>query len=501
MSIFKKAQPGQKTPKGNGVDKRNRSLKRLSITSTVLFIVVVLAFNIIFDNLLGDAAKWDWSSTQQYSIGDVSQAIVSGLEKDIQIIGLFDKDTDTTFTDIRRLIDDYVQKSSGRVSSRYVDPDKTPSILTEIDPENYLKLTAGIFVVFCPETGKAKAVTENDIYQYQFDQQTYQQYLTGITAEESFSGAIKYVQSETTPVLYFTTGHGELDFTTDYSLLVDTMQNNNYDVKPLDTFTLSKIPEDCAVLIIAEPEKDITGSEKIMMSNYLKSGGSLMVIAGFGNASFPVLNELLAEHNLEISNDKIREGDVDFRLNNDAYYLRANAPASKVTASAVERFTLMENVRGMNILSNAKEWITTEPVLTTSVLGVTEAAGNPAASSEPGTQTVAVLCENTGFIDSVNVTESAKVMLIGSSSMFNDTLLQTYGSNVYNFAIFFYGVQWMSNTSELDDLMIEAKKPVSYNFTAGTQGGYNFSAILTFIILPVLMLVAALLIYRKRKHL
>jgi hypothetical protein len=155
--------------------------------------------------------------------------------------------------------------------------------------------------------------------------------------------------------------------------------------------------------------------------------------------------------------------------------LRANAPASKVTASAVERFTLMDNVRGMNILSNVKEWISTEPVLTTSAQGVIESAGNPVSSSEPGTQTVAVLCENTGFIDTVNVTESAKVMLIGSSSMFSEALLQTYGSNVYNFAIFFYGIQWMSNTNELDDLMIEAKEPVSYNFTAGTQGGYNFS--------------------------
>ena len=501
MSIFKKAQPDQEAPKRTGVDKRNRSLKRLSITSTILFIVVVLAFNIIFDNLLGDVAKWDWSSTQQYSIGDVSQDVLTNLDKDIQIIGLFDQDTDTTFVDVRRLVDDYVHKSGGRVTARYVDPDKTPSILREIDPDDYLDLSAGMFVVFSPATGKAKTITDEDIYQYQFDQTTYQRYVTGIIAEESISGAIKYVQSETTPVLYFTTGHGELDFNADYSLLVDTMQNNNYDVKPLDTFTLDKIPDDCAVLIIAEPEKDITGSEKIMMSDYLKSGGSLLVIAGFGNAGFPILNELLIDYNLEISNDKIREGDVDYRLNNDPYFMRANAPAGLVTTQAVERFTLMENVRGMNILSNAKEWITTEPVLTTSALGVIETGGSAENSSEPGTQTVAVLCENNGYIDAVNVTESAKVMLIGSSSMFSDVVLQTYGSNVYNFAIFYYGIQWMSNASGLDDLMIEAKKPVSYNFTTGSPGAYNFSAIATFIILPVLMLVAALLVYRKRKHL
>ena len=328
MSIFKKAQPVSPAApgpgkKGKGVDKRNSSLKRLSIVSTILFLVVVLAVNILFDNLLGDAAKWDWSATQQYTIGDVSQGIMDNLDKDVQIIGLFDKATDSTYTDVQLLLEDYAQKSGGRVTVSYVDPDTTPSILTDVDPKDYLGLEAGMFVVYCETTGKAKAVTETDIFQYEYDQQTYQQYLTGITAEESFSGAIKYVQSETTPVLYFTSGHDELDYAADYSLLVSTMQNNNYDVEPLGTFGLGKIPEDCAVLIMAEPEKDITQSESNVIGAFLKSGGSLMVIAGFSNTEFPVLNQLLADYNLEISHDKIREGDVNYRFQQQRRVLHA----------------------------------------------------------------------------------------------------------------------------------------------------------------------------------
>lgn len=507
MSIFKKAQPVNPAApgpgkKGKGVDKRNSSLKRLSIVSTILFIVVVLAVNILFDNLLGDAAKWDWSATQKYTIGDVSKGILDNLDKDVQIIGLFDKATDSTYTDVQLLLEDYAQKSGGRVTVRYVDPDTTPSILTDVDPKDYLGLESGMFVAYCETTGKAKAVSEADIFQYEYDQQTYQQYLTGITAEESFSGAIKYVQSETTPVLYFTSGHDELDYAANYSLLVSTMQNNNYDVEPLGTFGLEKIPEDCAVLIMAEPEKDITQSESNVIGAYLKSGGSLMVIAGFSNAEFPVLNQLLVDYNLEISHDKIREGDVDYRYNNsDAYSMRAIAPAGKINTEAVDGFTLMENVRGMNILNNAKTWITNEAVLTTTAEGVAETDGDVNQSSQPGTQNVAVICENSGYVDNTTVTETAKVMLIGSSAMFTDTMLNSYGNQVYNFGVFYYGIKWMSNLDASTDLMIDAKEPVSYALTAGNQGTFNFSAILTFIILPILMLIVALVVYRKRRHL
>jgi ABC-2 type transport system permease protein len=521
MSIFKKAQPENtedsgkkqtmiesaapaatgKGKKGKGVDRRNRSLKRLSVTSTILFLVVILAFNVLFDKLLGSTLKWDWSTGQQYTIGETSQGLLKSMTSDIQIIGLFNKETDTSFKNIQLMLEDYVKKSNGRITVRYVDPDKYPSILTEIDPEGLLGLTAGTFAVYSKATGKAKKISEAEIFDYQYDSNSGQYYLNGVIAEESFTGAIKYVQSEITPVLYFTTGHDEMDYATAFSVLVTNMKNNNFLVKSLELFNLDKIPADCAALIMAAPAKDVTTSESNMMSAYLQGGGSLMVIAGYSNAEFPILNKLLADFNLEISNNKIREGDIGHQYQNDAYKLRAIAPAGKLTTEAIDGFTLMDNVRGMNILSNAKEWITTEAVLTSSAQGVAETKGDVGQSSVPGTQNAAVLSENKGWYDGTKVTQTAKVVLIGSSGIFSDTILQSYGNNIYNFAVFYYSIQWLSNSNAAGDLLIEAKAPVSYNLTSGTQTDYNFTAVLVMIILPVLLLAAALLVYRKRKHL
>jgi hypothetical protein len=126
MSIFKKAQPENtedsgkkqtmiesaapaatgKGKKGKGVDRRNRSLKRLSVTSTILFLVVILAFNVLFDKLLGSTLKWDWSTGQQYTIGETSQGLLKSMTSDIQIIGLFNKETDTSFKNIQLMLED-----------------------------------------------------------------------------------------------------------------------------------------------------------------------------------------------------------------------------------------------------------------------------------------------------------------------------------------------------------------------------------------------------------
>ena len=115
MSIFKRITQKKDNKKpAKPMDRRNRSLKRISIVSTILVIVVLLAFNILFDRLLGPILKWDWSAGEQYSVGDVTKEILASMEADVEIVGLFDENNDKTYGDIRLLLDDYVRNSNGR---------------------------------------------------------------------------------------------------------------------------------------------------------------------------------------------------------------------------------------------------------------------------------------------------------------------------------------------------------------------------------------------------
>ena len=495
------AAPVAKAKKGlRTVDKRNKNLKTISIASTILFLVILLVINILFDNLLGDVLKWDWTTGSQYTIGDVSKTILGGMTQDVEIVGLFNEDADRNYQDILPMLDEYTEYGKGKLTIRYVDPDQTPAILAEVDPEGFLKPEAGSFVVTCKPTGKGKVVAYNDIFDVGYDEQ-YNTVLNGITAEQSFTGAIKYVQSETTPVIYFTTGHDEVDYTANYTALERILKLNNYDVKPLDLLSLTEIPEDCSVLAMASPKKDITTGERKLISAYLQQGGSLLFITDFNATSFPELNAMLIDYNLEVSNNKIREGSTDYRLQDDPYILRAIAPANTVSPSAVDGWTLASNVRGINELKNTKEWITVETVLTTSPDGYAETNGDPAQVSAAGTQTVALLSDNRGWVDGNNVKTSAKVMVFGSSDLFGDTIMQTYGNQLYNAELFYLSVQWLSNTKDAESLYIESKQPTSYAITRGSSSINVMTAVIVTLIVPGALLIAALFVYRKRKHL
>ncbi len=157
----------------------------------------------------------------------------------MEIIGLFDANADQKYLRIQPMLDEYAANSSGNLTVRYIDPDRTPGVLKEIDPQDLLKPEAGEFVVYSPETGKGKNVTYYDIFDIGYDE-SYNSYLKGIKAEQSFTGAIKYVTAEVTPVVYFTTGHDEIKYSEAYSSLVMILANNNYDVKELDLFSLEE---------------------------------------------------------------------------------------------------------------------------------------------------------------------------------------------------------------------------------------------------------------------
>jgi hypothetical protein len=204
---------------------------------------------------------------------------------------------------------------------------------------------------------------------------------------------------------------------------------------------------------------------------------------------------------MEVSDTRLREGDPNHRFQDDAYIMRAIAPAGKVTETTIDGWTLVDNVRGMNILTNVKDWIAVEPILTTSDNGFAETNGNPEQSSAAGKQNIALLSENRGFIDGTNVTQSAKVMLIGSSSVFSDSILQTFGNQLYNAGLFYYSIQYLANMSESESLYIQSKQPISYAVSKGSSSINVLTAVVVMLLLPAALLIAAMVVYRKRRHL
>ena len=484
-------------------DRRNRTLQLFSVSMTVIFLAILLVFNILFDQLLGEKLKWDWSSGQLYTLGDVSEAILAEMDQPVTLTALFREDDAASFgyASILPLLKEYEAKSGGQLTVRFIDPDRTPSVLAEIDPSGYLAAKQGDLVLNSQATGKGKVVRYEDLFQTELDYQTYQTVLTGVTAEQSLTGAIQSVLSPVTPTIYFTRGHDEADYKTDYSAMTGLLKNNNFAVAELDLFAGDSVPGDCAALVMIDPRKDLTVAEADSIDRYLRTGGSLMVIASFGTTELPQLNSVLADYDLALSSDKIREGNPDYRLNDDPYLLRAIAPASTITPQAIDGYTLADNNRAIDLLNSGKDYIKTEAIVTTSAQGVREAGGDPLASSESGTQVLAAISTHEGYVDGSTVTDSTRVMVVGSSSVFGDAVVNQYGNNIYNAGLFFYSIQWLAGPDAADVLYIEAKMPPSFAVATGNATVNGLVSVLAILVIPAILFGLALWVYRRRKNL
>ena len=311
---------------------RSKNLKYSTIM--VIMICVATAIALVVNMLVGMAnLKWDLTSNKMYSIGDTTKEILEGLEKDVIIYGLFDEEklsAGDIYKDVVYLLEQYDRYP--RITVKYVDIERNPGFVNEIDPDKLLELSSGEFVV--QSGNKKKKLEYLDLFATQWDQNSFRTVLTGSDAEQGFTGAIKYVTADVTPTIYYTQGHGEPEMGSEYEYIKNTLERNNFDVKPLDLLIEETVPEDSTVLLVISPAKDITVEERDKLEQYLKrDGGRAMFFfdpPASGNVSYNEFNKLFSEFNVAINNDTIRENDKSMHLANSQHMLVPNIKSTSI---------------------------------------------------------------------------------------------------------------------------------------------------------------------------
>jgi len=142
-----------------------------------------------------------------------------------------------------------------KVNVKFVDPDKNPDIVKELNKSGTLNPQQNEIIVRSGD--KVKKVTIYDIFQQDY----YGPMM--FMGEQAITGAIKYVTSETIPTVYFIDAHSKRKLESDYTYLQKALENNGYEVKKLDLTRQEKVPEDTTVLFFAPPTQDLSVAERI----------------------------------------------------------------------------------------------------------------------------------------------------------------------------------------------------------------------------------------------
>lgn len=315
-----------------------------SVGMTTVVVAILVVLNLIIGQLPEKYLNIDVSSTKIYEITDTSRELLNKLDKDVKMTVLAVKED----TDER--ICTFLSKYSGlsnRISVEWIDPVLHPSALTEYDASE------NTIVVSCEDTGKSTTVAFSDI----LVSDMYSYYYTGSYSESEFDGegqltsAVNYVVSDAQQQVYRMTGHGEAALPLTVS---DLMDKNNYHVTELNLLMTGEIPEDCELLFINAPTKDLTEEEKTVLENYMAQGGDVLLLLGDTNSTeLTNLSALMKDYGMEPVDGYIADPERCYQGN--YYFLFPELSLSGgMTDGVTSEMVLLMNAHGFLLTDPAR---------------------------------------------------------------------------------------------------------------------------------------------------
>jgi len=117
---------------------------------------------------------------------------------------------------------------------------------------------------------------------------TFEQYFMG---ESMLTSAIDFATTDILPVIYNLTGHGGDTFDAHFENLIS---ENNIELRQLNLYAQTRVPETASAVIINNPIVDLRDSELDMLLAFVGRGGHIMLITSEGAYDLPNLAVLTA---------------------------------------------------------------------------------------------------------------------------------------------------------------------------------------------------------------
>ena len=297
-----------------------------AIVLTCIVLALLVVVNLLAGALPANLTKLDISFSKLYSITSNTKAVVNALEQDVTIYWIVQSGKEDDV--INNLLAKY-ESLSDHIEVVKRNPDVYPAFARQYTDET---VSNNSLVVVSGE--KYRYVPYSDIYVSQGSAYSYS-YTTSFDGEGAITSAIDYVVSTQLPILYTLEGHGE-------TALPDTfasqLEKENVQTESLSLLNVDEIPEDAAALMIHAPASDISGEEAKMLSEYVKSGGKLLILAGpVADGELTNLYGILSDYGVSAVQGIVSESDRSHYAFQAPYVLLPDLGDSDITAPLAEK--------------------------------------------------------------------------------------------------------------------------------------------------------------------
>lgn len=444
--------------------------------------------------------RMDWSRSRFYSLSDKTLSLLSGLTNRIDAVVFF-QPGHNAYEDIHNLLKEY-EYASPLMRVEWVDPDRdlarTEELMRkyQVDQANVVVFDAG---------GRSKYVTARDIAEYDYSPVRFGQSPERVAfkGEQAFSSAIQSITESRRPVIYFLQGHGERDVdsfnrSAGYSSLAQGIKRDNIDVRKLTLGEAQLIPADCDALVIAGPEKKVSGQELDLIRNYLEQKGRLLVMLDAMTQTG--LEPLMADWGVRLADDVVV--DATRTLSGRELFITKYEP-HPITSKLKSETSILYLPRSVEPAVGAEEAVGAPdkphvmPLAASSEAGWAESdlTQNPmkfdAGVDRPGPVSVAVAAER-GPVPGIDVQiRPTRVVVFGDSDFVSNAAM-TGGNEDF----FMSALNWLLERAEL---MAIAPKSVEQNRLLLTETQLRMLHWIVVVVLPLLVAVAGGLVWLRRR--
>ncbi len=492
---------------------KSAKIKHGSISTifTAIFIAIVILINVCVSALTAKFPSLDMDLTQDqiHSLSEDALEVAESVTTDIVINIIGDKDDYTTDTVYYSYMSQGYDFSSSQVATlaeklaeaspyitvRYIDPDLNPEFISA-----YPNDVVSSGKVLISSDARYKLLDITDFYTVTSDSTTGET-LTYSTIDGAYANAIYIVNLEEVPVIAIPTGHDEM-FTSDYRATFDTLvEDNGFIVVEFDILT-EDVPEDAQVIFLPTPSTDYSEEEIAKIRDFLsvqEDNRVLMVSSYPGQTELPNLEELLEEWGIEIGEGIVLESDLTVAFSSPATTFIVNVNEELFEDATSYTRVVSSQASPIELLFNGNNDTTTYALTTTNDTAYVIDENETVLPEDPETDTyitsaVSKRLNNTDSgvtYTSVYVTDTVSLLssVLGTSSYSNRQMLvdflQTL-TGVSDASVGLYIPQVETNVSDITATVGTIRNVGLYTFT---------------IIVPILILVAGLVIFLRRRHL
>lgn len=246
-------------------------------TNSFLMVVIFLAILIFLQMIVTNKkVQFDLTENKRFSLSEQTVKILDNLKQDIDVVAFVEKGREGIVKD---LLEQYKIKSP-KFKYDVVDPNKNPGLAKKYEIKKYGTL-----------------IIKSDIKTEMIEE----------FSEEKITNTLIKVTKEGSKTIYFSEGHGEKTINDlaerGIGNLKDALNKQNYEVKSLVLAKIKEIPNDASVFIISGATKDFLPEEEVILKNYVKKGGSLIVLVD-PDASQSI-NKFVENYGITVVNDFI----------------------------------------------------------------------------------------------------------------------------------------------------------------------------------------------------